>query len=196
MASGIYEIRNKVNGNRYIGSAVDIERRLSHHNACLNTQHHGNVPLQRAWKKYGKDNFLFHELLFCDKEDLLFFEQRVLDNYENLYNICRVAGNTLGYKHTSETKEKCRIAQKRQVETIGHPRLGTKHSAKTIEKMRKIPKTQKQRDAVAESNRNRVESEETQKKRTASIRAFYADPERSKEARRKIRASNRRKARR
>ena len=56
---GIYEIKNKINGNVYIGETFNIERRFEEHiNELLNNTHH-NINLQRDFNKYGFSNFNF-----------------------------------------------------------------------------------------------------------------------------------------
>lgn len=60
--SGIYEIENLVNGNKYVGSSKDIYERWVQHQRELRKEKHYNEHLQRAWKKYGEDNFVFRIL--------------------------------------------------------------------------------------------------------------------------------------
>src|SRR3989304_1436717 len=57
--SGIYKIINKTNGKYYVGSSNDIIGRWFTHKSQLNRNNHCNPHLQRAWNKYGKDNFEF-----------------------------------------------------------------------------------------------------------------------------------------
>jgi group I intron endonuclease len=108
--SGIYEIRNTVNGRCYYGSAIDVERRESDHRKGLNGEYHGNGYLQRAWKKYGESAFTFSLLEIVDKkEDLIPREQVYLDEAFlprklRPYNICRVAGSLLGTRRTDECR--------------------------------------------------------------------------------------------
>jgi group I intron endonuclease len=107
MTSGIYKIQNLSNGKFYIGSSVNIRNRISHHiNQLVNKTHHNQV-LQCAWEKYGPENFegvLVEEVQ--DKALLLDREQYYIDLLEPEYNICRVAGNSLGRQHTIETRRK------------------------------------------------------------------------------------------
>lgn len=53
MKAGIYQITNKVNGNCYIGSSVDLQRRRKQHFNSLANDIHVNARLQNAYNKYG-----------------------------------------------------------------------------------------------------------------------------------------------
>lgn len=113
--TGIYQIVNKVNGKRYIGSAVSLYGRKKDHISRLNRRNHYNKHLQRSYNKYGKENFKFEIIMHCSKEHLIFFEQKHIDKYDfekELYNIYPTAGSSLGVKHSNETKEKWSIAKK------------------------------------------------------------------------------------
>lgn len=118
MSSGIYQIRNTLNGKRYIGSAKDFASRWSDHRTALRRGTHRNRHLQFAWKKYGEDDFVFEKLEEVARFDFLVpFEQRYIDYYSHLdpkclYNISKVAGSQLGLKHSEETKEKLRLVWK------------------------------------------------------------------------------------
>lgn len=109
MTSGIYKITNSLNGKYYFGSSVDIEKRWAQHRASLNKAIHHSQALQRAWNKYGEKSFEFSILkeLPKNKGILLFFEQHYLDLYfgSNCYNIYKIAGSPLGFKHSEEFKK-------------------------------------------------------------------------------------------
>lgn len=94
--SGIYMIQNLINGKMYIGSSYNIFKRTSKHKTELKHNKHCNAYLQNAFNKYGLHNFIFLELEFCEKEELLIREQFYLDKYqsykeENGYNILKSA---------------------------------------------------------------------------------------------------------
>lgn len=83
---GIYRIKNLVNNKCYYGSSKQIEKRLTRHKRELKNNIHINCILQRAWDKYGEDNFLFEVVEECHINVLLETEQKYLDLHPE-YNI-------------------------------------------------------------------------------------------------------------
>ncbi len=127
---GVYCIRHLESGKLYIGSAAGnggITKRWSNHMSDLILDRHPNQKLQRAWNKYGQYAFIFEVLLYCNPQDCLTNEQNAIDLLKPAYNICKIAGNTLGRKHTKTTIAKIRVARQNQKE----PRLGKRHSEET-----------------------------------------------------------------
>ena len=88
---GVYEIKNKLNNKTYIGSSIQLNRRLWYHKHQLRKGTHHNIHLQRAWNKYGKDAFEFSILVVCEEHDLLLFEQSLMDKLHPEYNIAKFA---------------------------------------------------------------------------------------------------------
>lgn len=131
--SGIYAITNAINGRSYFGSAVNLRRRNREHFYRLRKGNHASIRLQRAWNKYGEASFSFKPLLLCDKENLLFYEQQVINSFNAVqdgYNTAPIAGSALGCRCSDATKEKISSAAK------GHQRrLGCKHSNEAKAKM-------------------------------------------------------------
>lgn len=110
MNSGIYQIRNLINGKIYVGSAVNIKRRWGEHKKELRKNKHCNSYLQNAWNKYREENFIFEVLEKTEEKFLVEREQIYLDKFccykeEFGYNICEKAGNSLGYRHSEKTKK-------------------------------------------------------------------------------------------
>lgn len=107
---GIYMIENTVNNKVYIGSSVDTNNRINNHKNDLNKNKHHNKYLQRAWKKYGADNFTFTVIeKVNDRDKLIEREQYWMDYYnvsENGYNINPTAGSQLGRKLSEDSKNK------------------------------------------------------------------------------------------
>jgi group I intron endonuclease len=59
---GLYAIVNKLNHRAYVGSSVDIDRRMKEHKTHLSKNKHHCAHLQRSWNKYGKDSFEFRQI--------------------------------------------------------------------------------------------------------------------------------------
>ena len=90
MTCGIYSIINNSTGKMYVGQSANIEKRFKQHIRSLNNGYHPNNYLQRAWDKYGEDNFSFDILLKCS-EDGLDVEERnfikLYGTYKSGYNL-------------------------------------------------------------------------------------------------------------
>jgi GIY-YIG catalytic domain len=69
--TGVYRIRDVVDGSLYIGSALDIHRRrLSHFRALCQGQHHCPL-LQRAYDAHGEAALLFEVVEECTPDKRL-----------------------------------------------------------------------------------------------------------------------------
>lgn len=150
VGAGIYRIRNLKNGKLYIGSAKNLKVRYRSHRNDLKRQKHHSIILQRAWNKYGENNFIFEVVEeVSNLDNLLKREQHYLDSLSPDYNICTVAGNCTGRKFSKETREKMsKSASGRIVSEEGKRKrseaskgsgnnfYGKKHTEKTKEKIR------------------------------------------------------------
>lgn len=94
--SGIYKIENKVNGKIYVGSSKDIKNRWMQHKRELNKNTHHSVKLQRAWNKYGEENFEFSILEECAEDKRLYLEQYYIDKFKSFFE---------GYNCKERTKD-------------------------------------------------------------------------------------------
>jgi group I intron endonuclease len=102
-----------VNGETYIGSAVDLTERLRDYlnPRWLNKEvlKHSSI-IYRALLKYGYNNFRLEILEYCDKSLTTEREQYYIDKYQPTYNICKIAGSSLGRLTKSTTRSKLRNA--------------------------------------------------------------------------------------
>jgi hypothetical protein len=99
--SGIYAIRNIVNGRVYVGSAVNLPKRWLEHKRQLGKGAHHCAPLQHAWVKHRETAFVFEfiEAVERNKKTLESREQVHLDEAfatGRPYNTCRKAHSRLG----------------------------------------------------------------------------------------------------
>jgi group I intron endonuclease len=137
----LYEIKNSVNGNCYIGSTINAKQRWMHHRTMLRKGKHHSFILQKAWDKYGEENFKFNILLICDVKDRFDYENRFM-KLQN-YNVLRTAHETAirkQYKPTQEAIEKMRAGIKKSLaspearERLRKARLGYKQTKEAIQK--------------------------------------------------------------
>jgi group I intron endonuclease len=156
--SGIYWIRNLVNGKVYIGSSIDIKNRWSEHRGDLQKNNHCNDYLQKSWNKYGEQSFIFEmvEKVERDKEKIINREQYYLDLYKSYekdvgYNICSVAYSCLGIKCSEETKRKIGEANKGKLVGKNSPFFG-------------IPRSEEIRKKMSESQKGRKHTKESKEK--------------------------------
>lgn len=158
MSTVIYQIRNVVNDKKYIGSAINHATRWQLHKRQLNTKTHHSFLLQRAWNKYGAENFKFEIVEFCEKSLLVEREQYYFDILNPKYNVCRVASSAIGRipwnkgtktgPRSEETKLKLSLAQKGRKSYW----YGRKHKEESKEKMSKIHKGQIPWNKLAEKS--------------------------------------------
>lgn len=119
---GVYKIINKINGKVYIGSSKDISKRWCRHKADLRRNIHHSLHLQRAWNKYGEENFIFEiiEVLHnIELKDQFAKEQEYIDyynacDYEYGYNVQK---NAQGCGNSGLTANRSKLTYE-QVEEI------------------------------------------------------------------------------
>jgi hypothetical protein len=104
---GVYRWINKISGNTYVGSSINISVRMYTY-FSLRSLAKSNRPIDRALLKYGFSNFSLEILEYCNEDNVLKREQYFIDLMKPEYNIVQTAGSTLGYKHTPESLAKMR----------------------------------------------------------------------------------------
>lgn len=137
---GLYRWVNLISGKTYIGSSAFLGRRFSsyyNYNFITNSKSAGML-IHKALLKYGYSGFKLEILEYCKKDDLLNREQYYLDLLQPEYNILKIAGSPLGYKHTEETMAKLlAIAKKRNESEEERVRMGKLHIYRSEESKKK-----------------------------------------------------------
>jgi len=201
MPSGIYQITNQINGNRYIGSAVNLQRRWREHLSRLRRRQHSNEHLQRAFEKYGESAFTYSVLEQTEKvSQLVRREQHFLDRLKPEYNIAPMAGNLVGVRRSPETCRKLSEwwtpeRRQRQGDRMRESRTGKPLSRETrkrlseawtpearqtqSEKMRGNrlakgkPRSSKTRVKMSVAQMGHLVSAETRKKLSKALKAYW-----------------------
>ena len=108
--TGIYKIVNKENGRIYVGSTGDsFLARWKLHLSLLKRKAHHSIFLQNSFNKRGENAYSFEIIEFVEKEKILAREQYWIDTLNPDYNILKVAGSNLGFRHSKEGIEAMRL---------------------------------------------------------------------------------------
>ncbi|MBQ8625423.1 MAG: GIY-YIG nuclease family protein [Agathobacter sp.] len=85
---GIYKITNITNGKAYIGQSINIEKRWrSEQNAAFEPNSAAyEYPLQRAFRKYGLNNFTFEIIEECQQSELNNKEMYWIQHHNTFFN--------------------------------------------------------------------------------------------------------------
>lgn len=160
----IYCVTNNTNGKQYVGQTVTAHSRHGHGHA-----------LRDAYKKYGFNNFTYETILSNIQEDNIqdyaerFWIKIVGSLAPNGYNLeeggkrgKRVHHKpNLGKKASDETRAKMTASQKKHWASYEvHPNIGRKH-------------TDEWKKTASERMKKQVQSEETKKKRSESIKLWH-----------------------
>jgi group I intron endonuclease len=168
--SGIYQIRNIINGKCYIGSSINIQERWGAHKRTLRKNQHYNKYLQRAWNKHGEGCFEFTVLETCFYFALIFREQYYINILKPEYNNSPTAGSPLGTIQSIESRQKRSKALKGRVFTpeqrkeIYASRTGRKHTEEVCAK-------------ISKSNTGKIRSLETCAKLSIAHKGQKPSPE-------------------
>jgi len=118
MISGIYCYENLINGKKYIGQAVDIDRRLYEHEYYLKKGKDKAIALQHAVSKYGRNNFHVYIVEECEVSELNDKEIRYISLYQTNnkgfgYNLSAGGrSGMVGYKHSEESRKRMSDSKK------------------------------------------------------------------------------------
>jgi group I intron endonuclease len=104
--SGIYMLTNKLTNDIYIGQSIDISKRFRNYFNLSYINSKNSSFINKALIEYGYSNFSLTILEYSDKSDLIVREQYYFDKLNPQYNILKIAGSSLNFKHSEETKLK------------------------------------------------------------------------------------------
>lgn len=153
--TGIYLWTHKESGKKYIGSAVDLSKRLSRYYSPSELKRVDNY-ISKALLDHTHSVFSLAIIEYIDitnlskeevKKLILERKQHYIDTLEPKYNILKVAGSTLGLKYSEEVREKRSFARLGENNTF----YGKTHTEET-------------KTLMSEAKKGKVKSEETKQK--------------------------------
>lgn len=142
--SGIYVIRNLINGKVYIGQSKNLAQRMIAHLSLARNIKEDSQPIHKAIAKYGHQNFVFYPLIAekdISREQLNCWEKDLIENFKKdnfiLYNVAEGGkGGDLGEKVKQKISQKLkgREFSKEWREKISNALKGRKRTKEQIER--------------------------------------------------------------
>lgn len=109
--TGVYRWTQLDSGKSYVGSSVNLGRRLRNYysNPFISHTTRKLMVINKALLKYGYSKFKLDILEYCDPKELVKREQYYMDMLSPYYNVLKTAYSSWGYKHTEDALVKVRI---------------------------------------------------------------------------------------
>jgi hypothetical protein len=79
---GVYQIKNNVNGKILIGGSLNLDGIYNREKFTLKLGMHINKDLQKDWKEFGEENFLFEVLEQIKPQEEIIINQDELKKYK------------------------------------------------------------------------------------------------------------------
>jgi len=148
---GVYMWQNKINNKLYVGSGDPLYLRLSDYYQPWYLKSKKNLYIIRSLNKYTMNNFILHIMEYSDSDNVIKCEQKWIDLLNPEYNINPTAGNSTGFKHSDESKNKIRVLATGRKHTeevrnlmsknrqgINNNFFNKTHTPETIEKLKNL----------------------------------------------------------
>lgn len=174
MDSGIYQIKNTVNGKVYVGLSIHMELRWGEHLALLRNGCHYNRHLQGSYDKYGEGAFEFSVLEYCDDDRLREREKFWIEKtgaYNNGYNLTLGGDGVSGYVQSEEEKERRAAAIRKNY--ADHP----ERKVETSKRSRAMWQDQEQREKILANLREATRTDEYRQKLSSAAKKNWSDEE-------------------
>ncbi|MFI5230061.1 MAG: GIY-YIG nuclease family protein [Gemmatimonadales bacterium] len=121
MTAGIYTIRNLEDGRVYVGSSINVPRRLGEHRGALNHGRHSNAKLQRAWQADGAAAFELTvvetvlDVTILEAREQCWIDLLGAARRDTGYNLAPVAGSPRGCSRSAETRARMSVAARERI---------------------------------------------------------------------------------
>jgi len=114
--SGIYRWVHIESGKSYVGSSANLSVRFKQYFNYNHISHpKRNMTICKSLLKHGYAKFRLEVLEYCSTDKLLTREQFYFDSYNPEYNILKIAGSPLGYRHNEAAKARISLASKNRI---------------------------------------------------------------------------------
>jgi len=171
--TGIYIIKNLIDGKVYIGQSKNVEYRLRIHKAKLRHGAHYNTHLQRAFHKYGEKAFKFGVVCKCSEDELDERERGWIDWY-------RSTDRKHGYNHESGGRAQKTISAetRRAVSEANKRRIVTDETRRKLSEAGKGrifgPRSDEWRRKQSEAHKGITYSDETRRKVSEAKKLYWS----------------------
>lgn len=104
--AGVYQWTNLLTNESYVGSSINLSKRLSRYFSYnhISSPDRGKSIICSSLLKNGYSNFSLTILEYCEIKDTILREQFYIDVINPSMNILQMAGSSLGYIHSEESK--------------------------------------------------------------------------------------------
>ncbi len=153
---GIYFIKNKSTDKHYIGSSVNIERRIYQHLYLLKIGKCHSPKLQNSFNRHGEESFEFGILEICDLVRLKEREKFWIDNLNSVWGGYNCSNDTecstRGRIATKEQRAKMSEVQKRLSQSPERRKISSDNLIAYNKSQRGIPKSKEHRVKISLAN--------------------------------------------